>query len=122
LAVERSAAIKRVVNRARHWGPLICGAVPEGLPGAKCLDEDLCTVLLTRRRRRFVLVFNTSATRFVRTHVALPEHIAGAPAQRVVHVPSDPGVIVGVVATLRHGQIRLTVDLAPGDANLYEVF
>ncbi|UCG15782.1 MAG: hypothetical protein JSV19_10850 [Phycisphaerales bacterium] len=122
LTVERSAAIKRIVNRAQHWGPLICGAVPEVLHGAECFDEDLRTVLLTRRRRRFILVANTSVTRFVRTRVTLPEQIGRAPAQRAVRVPGDPGVIGGSVAPLRHGEIRLTVDLAPGDANLYELF
>jgi hypothetical protein len=122
LSLVRSAAVKRIVSRARQWGPMLRQAEANTLPGVQSYDDDVVVTLLTRGRRRLVLVWNTSTTRFLRTSVFLPEQVDGRPAERAVEVAGEPGMLGGAVYTKRRGKIDIKVDLAPGNAGLFELF
>jgi hypothetical protein len=122
LPVAHSAAVKRIVARARRWGPLLHGLRPEALSGAHAYDEDVDVVAFCHGLRRLVLIRNVSATRFIRSHVVLPDGIAGRPVDRVVEVPAEPDAVGGRVVPARRGTIRVPIDLGPGGARLYEAF
>ena len=122
LTVDRAASIKRLVQRASRWGPLLHGMSPSPVTGATTLDPDIRMTLFARDRRRHVLVWNSSTTRFLRTTVSLPDRIGEGIVGRAVEVPGEPGVPGGHVLTPRRGRLDLAVDLAPGDAALYELF
>ncbi len=117
-----SAAIKQLLIRARQWGPRLreLAARPLAVPGGG--QADLKVTALTGQRRRYVLVFNSSADRYRRGEVRLPESIGKAPVVRAVEVPPSAGSPLGRVLDGQGGPITLPVTLRPGDAILFEVF
>ena len=117
-----AAAVKKLLTRAKHWGPRLCRLVPE--PMTACdLDADGVTVTaLIGGPRRYVLVFNPSLEHYGRGEVRLPASIGGAPAARAVGVPASATVAAGGVFNVRQGRITIPVMLRPGDAALYEIF
>jgi hypothetical protein len=119
---ERSAAAKQVIDRARRWGPLLRDTSPQPIVQPRVFDDSLRLVLFAKARRRFLMVWNTSAQRFVRGQVSLPETVSKTRVLRAVEVPADPGTIGGRVLEPHRGVIDVAVDLAPGDAMLYELF
>lgn len=119
---ERSAAAKEVIDRARRWGPLLLETSPQPITQPRVFDDSLRLVLFAKSRRRFLMVWNTSTERFVRGRVSVPETIAGSRVSRAVEVPGDPGTVGGEVIERHRGGMDLAVDLAPGDATLYELF
>ena len=122
LSPQRSAMVKRIAQRAVRWGPLLRGLEAssialEGLPG-----RPLRAGLFADGRRRCLLVVNPSVTEFVRGRVTLPNEVAGRPVVRAVGVAVEDDRPVGDVFESRHGGTGIEVDLAPGDAQLYELF
>jgi hypothetical protein len=122
LTLERSAAVKRILSRARKWGPLLRGAQPSVVPGVDSPGGAVRVTLFTRGQRRFVLVWNPASDRFVRSTVEVASDLGGQPARRAVEVAAEPGRMGGGVFQQRRGKIALDVDLAPGNASLFELF
>jgi hypothetical protein len=122
LTLARSAAVKRILGRARKWGPLLRGARPTDVHDVECPSADADVTLFVRGPRRFILVRNRSTDRFVRTTVQVPRPTGGAEGERAVEVAAEPGMVGGAVFPIRKGKIALDVDLAPGNASLFEVF
>ncbi len=122
LSLERSAVVKRILSRARKWGPLLRGSRPATVQGVECPSADVRVTLFVHGPRRLLLVRNRSTTRFARTTVHVPRQLGDAAAERAVEVAAEPGVLGGAVFRKRRGKIALDVDLAPGNASLFEVF
>jgi hypothetical protein len=122
VVVARAAAVKRIIHRAGAWSPRLRGSVVVPLDGWQCHDGNLRVTLFTRQHRRWVLLWNASASRFMRSELSLPAEAGGATATRAVEVPGDPGVVGGRVFDARRGRIAIPVELAPGDAILFELF
>lgn len=123
--VRRSAAIRRITSRATCWGPKLRRLQPEVIEPTEPASPGLKVVLFTGSKRRFVLVFNASPSDFIHRAVTLPigrGELASQPVRRAVLVPPDVHVIAGQVVQPRGNRLALPVDLAPGDACLWEVF
>jgi hypothetical protein len=120
--VRRSAAIRRITSRAARWGPKLRRLAPQDIEPVEQAGKDLRVVLFAGSKRRFVLVFNSSPSDFVHRPVSLPPLLAAKTVRRAVFVPSEGGAKARAV--IRPGPDRLTLplDLAPGDACLWEVF
>jgi hypothetical protein len=82
----------------------------------------LRVVLFTGAKRRYVMLFNTSTRHFARGVVDLPAELDGRAVERAVLVPADPHDIGGEVVRPRTGRLSMNIDLAPGDAALWELF
>ena len=120
-----SAAIRRITSRATCWGPKLRRLQPQVIEPVEPASPGLKVVLFAGSKRRFVLVFNTSPGDFVHQAVTLPigrGELASQPVRRAVLVPPDVHVIAGQVVQPRGNHLALPVDLAPGDACLWEVF
>ncbi|MEE9295228.1 MAG: hypothetical protein V3W34_09760 [Phycisphaerae bacterium] len=116
---KRASAVKRITERARQWGLKLRGSTARPIP----LDSSgpsLAVVRFSLPKRRYLMLWNQSSTRFVRKPLTVPCRFG--PARRLVGVPVDERTIVGEVFMVRRGRVTLKTDLAPGDAVLYEVF
>ena len=118
----RAAAIKKLVDRARHWGPRLCRLAAQPVADRGENSTGFQVTALVGERRRYVLVFNPSLDRYGRGEVRLPELIAGVPAARAVEVPPSTSAAAGRVIDARGGRLTIPVTLRPGDAALFEVF
>ncbi len=122
VAVTRAAAVKRIIYRACAWMTCLGGSTITRLDGWQCRDESLRVTHFVRQHRRWVLLWNASVYRYVRSEMSVPVDIGGVTADRAVEVPGDPGVVGGRVFDARRGRITIPVELAPGDAMLVELF
>ena len=118
---RKYAAIRRLADRAGKVGRRLRGAIVTPLLSADGDKAVLSCTLHETGRRAYLLLHNTSDTRFVRTPVRISGEGIQA-ARRVVEVPFDPHTLVGDVHNVRVGQVTLPTNLAPGDAKLFEVF
>ena len=124
VGVERINAVKRMADRMQRWGPMLdrLDLKSYAAPASTDAGDMLSVTVFARDRRRLVLVFNPSRSQYLRTTLTLDEVIAGLPATRLVEAPGDARTSLGAVHEARRGRITLPVDIAPGDARLYEVF
>ncbi|MCP4251340.1 MAG: hypothetical protein GY778_30255 [bacterium] len=119
---RRSAALRRITARAARWGPKLQHLTPRSIVPAKPVTSDLRLVMFSGQKRRFVLVINRSAERFIHHPVTLPAVLEDHAVRRAVLVPADGQIIAGHVVRPRGNQLTLQLDLAPGDACLWELF
>lgn len=122
VSTKRAAAVKRIVTRAGKWGPRLAGARAQSLSAQLDPSAGVDVVLFIRDKRRFVMMFNSSPTEFVRNPISLAAVFDGLEATRLVTVPVDDQAVVGDVHRVHQGKVTLETDLAPGDARLFEVF
>jgi hypothetical protein len=122
LNVKRSAAIRRITARAATWGPRLRRLTPGAIQPLGHSSDGLKVVLFGGAKRRFVMLFNSSSDRFLHHRVELPATLDSRPVRRAVLVPPEEHVIAGEVVQPRSGRLGLPIDLAPGDACLWEVF
>jgi hypothetical protein len=122
LSVRESTAIRRITARAANWGPKLRRLVPRPIDPLGHSSERLRAVLFSGTKRRFVLLVNASSDQFLRRTVELPATLATKPVKRAVLVPPEEHIIAGEVVQARGGRLALPVDLAPGDACLWELF
>lgn len=122
LVPAQRSALAELLARAQNWGPRLRGLAPS--PGVVSADggDDLAATLFGDNPVRYALVRNGSADRFLRTEFPLrpPKNENGW--GRAVEVPPSGAVPAGRVILAKNGQLTLPVELAPGDAVLYEVF
>ena len=121
-AVSPRAGLKALLNRARRWGPLLCGATAAPLAPETVLPPDVKGTSLIRGPRRIVLLFNSSVGRYARGEARLSGPIAGRPVERLVEVPASDERPAGEVLHAADGVVVVPIDLRPGDGLLYEVF
>jgi hypothetical protein len=122
VAVARAAAVKRIIHRAWAWAPPLRGALAGTLDGWQCHDRGLQVTLFTRQNRRWAMAWNASSERYVRSELSLPAEAGDRSADRAVEVPGDLGRVGGRVYDARRGRITIPLELAPGDAMLFELF
>ena len=122
VGVERVNAVKRMAARMQHWGPMLDHLRFEPLAAPPGAGDAVDITLFVRDKRRMLLVFNRSRAEYLRTTLALDDLIGGSPATRLVEVSGEADAALGMVTPARRGRITLPVDIAPGDARLYEVF
>ncbi|MCK4658487.1 MAG: hypothetical protein KAV82_03105 [Phycisphaerae bacterium] len=122
VGVEQINAVKRMAVRMQAWGPILDRLEVRSFPAPLGADEQCGITLFATGRRRLLLVFNHSRSQCLRGSLTLDEVIAGLPAKRLVEVPDNTALSLGTVTVIRHGGIKLTLDIAPGDARLYEIF
>lgn len=118
------AAITELLERAKRWGPLLAAADAWSLPDRESEPLRPQVTVLSRRTRRYVLISNTTETRFIRQEVALPGALLGATVARAVEVPASSESGAGRVFHHKQGRRELSVPVAlrPGDAILLEIF
>lgn len=121
-SVARAAAIRRITARAARWGPRLRRLEASPLELLDSADSELRAVLFADARRRFVMLVNPSSTAFVHDRAALPADLAGRPSARAVLVPQDTHVLGAELVPARGGRLLIPLDLAPGDAVLWEIF
>ena len=109
---RRAAAVKRVTERARHWGLRLRGATTRTVD-TDSNDSSVAIVHFSLPNRRYLMLWNRSPTGFARRTIPIRSGLGSA--KRLVGVPTDERTIMGNVLTVR-------TQLAPGDAVLYEVF
>lgn len=118
----RKAAIDALISRARHWGPRLRGFTAQAISDARTDEANLHASVLTKGRRRYVLICNNAADVYAHGEVVLPESIGGQAATRAVEVPPSSDRPAGRVVDARRGRITVEVSLRPGDAVLFEIF
>lgn len=121
-APARTAAIKALTTRARLWGPRLQNLTPHRIQVGSGVLRDLVVTAFIHGRRRYVLVFNSSAQSYARSEVVLPELVGGSAVARAVEVPSSRTKAAGKVVRPTRGRIVLPVILRPADAALFELF
>lgn len=122
LSAGDSAAIKRITERARQWGPRLQRTIPMAIPLEGASDGSLEVVAFVGAKRRYVMLINASLDRFFRSPIEVTRTLDDPPASRLVRVPTRGATVVGEVYPVRRGRVTLTTNLAPGDACLFEVF
>jgi hypothetical protein len=120
--VQRSAAVRRISSRAKSWGAKLRRSRPQVIDPLGPASARLKVALFAGAKRRFVLVHNTSTGAFIHQPVSLPVVLAAEPVTRAVLVPPEAHVIAGEVVRPRGDRLTLPLDLAPGDACLWEIF
>ncbi len=120
--LDRVTALRRITERAIYWGPRLRRLTPGDVRPLGPASSALRAVVFAGDQRRYVMLFNTSSEHFIRGIVDLPNELGSRPVQRAVPVPSDPKAMAAEVAQPRMGRLPLPVDLAPGDAALWELF
>ncbi|MCP4590521.1 MAG: hypothetical protein GY842_07245 [bacterium] len=120
--LERINAVRRLTERMRRWGPILDRLNMRSLAAPPGSSDVLCLTLFERDQRRLLLVSNRSPSDYLRTTLALDRRLGGAAANRLVEVPPEERQSVGRITEARRDRIALRLDLAPGDAQLYEVF
>ncbi len=125
---KRASAIKRLILRARKWGPRLRATTPRPIEFDSPDPPPVEIVLLTGPKRRYLLIINQSLTAFVRHPITVPaaflspERKRRAAARRLVSVPIDERTVLGDVSQVHHGRVTLKTNLPPADARLYEIF
>jgi hypothetical protein len=122
VSIERINAVKRLAGRMQRWSPLLNRLSLKPLAPPSDASPTLSLSLFARDRRRLLLVFNRSTAEYLRTTLTLGDTLDGVGAERLVEVPGDTDATLGAVIEARRGVLTVTLDLAPGDARLYEVF
>lgn len=120
--VQRINTIRRIADRMRRWGSMLDRLDQRPFVATTGIGEELSLTLFSRNRRRLLLVFNRSESEYVKTTVTLDAYIGALPTQHMVEVPGDASMALGAVTKASRGRITLRLNIAPGDARLYELF
>jgi hypothetical protein len=122
LSPECITMVQRIATRAKRWGRVLADLSPVTVAP---LDDSLANVdvaMLASGARRCILITNPSTSDFTRGEVSLPIELHGAPVVRAVEVPPESATVLGDVIRARSDRLVIPVELAPGDAALYELF
>ena len=120
--VRRINTIRRIAERMQRWGSMLNRLELKPFAAPRGTDDSLSITLFSRNRRRLLLVFNRSESEYVRTTITLDGQLDALSITRLVEVPGDVSVALGAVTKARRGCVALNLNIAPGDARLYEVF
>lgn len=119
-ARARRAALGELVARAAAWGPRVAGL--QAMPvTCRQAPPDVAVTALGAQRCRYVLVRNRAADRFARGDVAISATFEGVTMRRAVEVAASASAAPGQVIENVNDELRLTVDLRPGEARLFEL-
>lgn len=119
---ERITMLRRIADRANRWCPLLAGLSASEWPDARTVSSELYAARLSGGKRRYLLLVNTSPTHFIRKAIEVPAALGGSAVERAVTVATDEDTTVGDVFHNRQGVLRITIELPPGEARLYELF
>jgi len=122
VSVRRATAIRRITSRAAVWGPKLRRLRARPIEPVGHSSDRVRAVLFSGSKRRFVLLFNSSQDQFLHRAVQVPGTLDSKPAHRAVFVAPEEHLIAGDVVPARGGRLELPIDLAPGDACLWEIF
>ncbi|MFQ5591227.1 MAG: hypothetical protein ACE5HE_08705 [Phycisphaerae bacterium] len=118
----RRAAVRMLTDRAGLWGPRLLNLKTARINADAGVGHHVVVTAFIQGPRRYVMVFNRSATRYTRQDLVLPESIAGARVTRAVEVPPSRTGALARVINRSGSRIALPVALRPGDAVLFELF
>ncbi len=121
-SAAKRAAVRGLIQRARQWGPKLQGFRRKSINEADSGAMGVSLTAFVRDRRRFVLVCNPLSDRYARGSITLSASIHGEAVRRLVEVPATPDRVVGEIFEAQRGSVAISVDLRPGDAELFEVF
>lgn len=123
---ERTAMLRRIIARAKRWPGLLAGLEPQPIEVRGALPTEVRTALLTDGKsvagRQYLMVVNTSPTRFVRTTATFSPTTGSAAVTRAVTVTTAEDTMIGQVYPARHGELKIPLQLPPGEAKLFELF
>lgn len=122
LAPLDSAALHRVLDRARAWGGALSGTRPAPLPKGWSVPPGMKAVRLVGPSRELLFVRNSSMTRFARGVVSLPA-AGGGGFSRAMELMPSPSSPAGRVVRAKEGRIDIEIELAlrPADAALFRL-
>jgi hypothetical protein len=114
---ERTAAVRRIIERAKTWGPMLKQSRPSPLV-LRTENARLRPKLFVGAKRRFLLVFNPDLATFGYDTVYVPTIVHGRPVARAVNVDQPKRFL----ATGSTAEIAIELRLRPGDGCLLELF
>lgn len=120
-APERIAMLRRIIRRSDRWRDRLAGLQVKPVKGDHDAP-DLETGLFSNDRLSYLMLVNTSATRFFRQSVTFPAGFDDLDVERAVAVTRAEDATVGKVFRTRRGELVIPLDLAPGEAELFELF
>ncbi len=122
LSPERIATIRRIADRCRRWHELLAGLAVHEARSVPIREVDVRVAFLTNARRQCLLVVNPSADRFARGQLTLNASMAATVFDRAVGATTSEDTTVGAVYRVAGGRLDIPVALAPGEAELFELF
>lgn len=122
LAPERIAILRRIADRVHRWGDTLAGLRFHARTTLALRDVELDVVVLAGARRQCLLIINPSTKLFARGELTLDASLARGPFDRAVQVAKAEDITLGNVYPVREGQAVIPIVLAPGEAELFELF
>lgn len=116
------AGMGRITGRASHWGIKLARLTPTELQPLGVVSRDLKTMIFQGGKRRYIMLINASTERYIRGTADLPSVIDDLATKRAVQVSPNSDTISGRVVQPSTRRLSLPFDLAPGDAELWELF
>ena len=115
LPLARRAALKALTARAARWSALLTGSQVLPVGGIQFATSAASAALFIKGQRRFLLIYNPHADRFVRDTVHVPRQLAGVRLRRAVDVDTLKRY------PIRRARLSLAVHLKPAGAMLLEL-
>jgi hypothetical protein len=122
LPPERIAIVRRIADRCRGWHELLDGMRVHNTRTAPVRDAEVRIALLTNDRRQCLLIVNPSSDRFARGQLAVHTAMAAAAFDRAVSVATAERTMAGPVHRVVNNRVEIPLALAPGEAELFELF
>jgi len=122
LTPERIAMIRRIADRCRRWHELLAGLGVHDARSVPVREVDVRVAVLASPRRQCLLVVNPSADKFARGQLTLNAAMAANAFDRAVSATTSEDTMVGAVYHVTNNRLEIPVTLAPGEAELYELF
>lgn len=122
LTPERIAIVRRIVERCRRWHELLAGLSVHEARNVPVRDVDVRVALLASPRRQCLLIVNPSPDKFARGQLTLNTGIARTAFDRAVSVTTREDTMVGSVHRVVGSRLDIPLALAPGEAELFELF
>lgn len=121
-SAPRAAMIKQIALRARHWHSFLDGLDEPPIELTDLGDAPVRAAILFGGNRSCLMIVNPSIDRFVRGKIEIPTDVTNPPTTRAVQAPAADQSPVGAVIEAVGTRLSIPLELAPGDAALYELF
>lgn len=118
------AAVKRFARHARVWQDRLRGMQVQSLPPQRNAGGRAAVkaALFSSPTRRYLMLFNDRADRYVRDEIGVFVDGMSPPIRRAVEVETGAQAPLGKVIFADSGELLFRINLRPGDAVLYELF
>ncbi len=119
---ERGTMIRKISDRCRNWNEYLAGLKVQPVETIENKPEEIKTALFSKGSRKYLLIVNRSYSRFFRSRLSFPTVLGDAHIDRAVTVSTAEDSMIGSVYRVHNQQLRIDLDLSPGEARLFELF